>query len=423
MTLLRRLSFDLLGLPPTSEELDVYLADKSPEERAYEKQVDRLLRSPHYGERMAMFWLDLVRFADTRGYHSDNPRNVTPYRDYVIRSFNDNLAFDQFTIEQLAGDLLPEPDVWQRVATCYNKLNQTTEEGGAQAQEYEAMNASDRVRNVSVVWMGATLGCAQCHEHKFDPYPAEDFYQLAAFFADIKEAAIMDRDKGIPVPSPEHEAALQDLAEKITAVKSGLENLPPALAAELEKAQAKWEGDVARRVVPELGPWYALGPFLADNARRAFETSYPPEEKIDLEASYQKGKLKWQERAEWKDGAVHNLTGTNAATYLYRSVDVDSDSSLGISLGSDDGIRLWINGQEVLSKDVQRGVAPDQEKVTVSLRAGKNQLLMKITNAGGGYGFYFKALGTDGVPAAIRAVLKIPAAERSDPARHRDGLQ
>src|SRR6185295_3611842 len=166
-TLLRRLSLDLTGLPPTPEEVATFLADKDP--LAYEKQVERLLGSPHYGERMAVPWLDAARFTDTVGYHGDQNQRIFPYRDYVIASFNRNKPFDDFTIEQLAGDLLPNPTVEQRVATGFNRLNMMTREGGAQPKEYLAKYAADRVRTVGTTWLGSTLGCAECHDHKFDP--------------------------------------------------------------------------------------------------------------------------------------------------------------------------------------------------------------------------------------------------------------
>ncbi len=190
-TLIRRLSLDLLGLPPTPKEVDAFVHDTRPD--AYEHLVDRLLASPHYGERMAIFWLDLVRFADTQGYHSDNHMDIWPFRDYVIRSFNANKPFDQLTIEHLAGDLIPSPTDESRIASGYNRLLQTTQEGGAQAKEYIAKYAADRVRNVSTVWLGATLGCAECHDHKFDPFTTREFYSLAAFFADVKETIIARR--------------------------------------------------------------------------------------------------------------------------------------------------------------------------------------------------------------------------------------
>ena len=248
VTLIRRLGFDLAGLPPSVEDVDAFIKNPAAE---YEKVVDRLLASPHYGERMALFWLDLVRFADSRGYHSDNPRNVSPYRDYVIQAFNENLPYDRFTIEQLAGDLLPESTLKQKVASGYNKLNLTTEEGGAQAREYEAKTAADRVRNASGVWMGATMGCCECHDHKFDPFSTKDFYRFAAFFADIKEGAIGDGDKGIVVPSDAQAAELKKQEAGIAALKKTLETPTSELAA----AQAAWE---PKALLP--APWTVIVP-------------------------------------------------------------------------------------------------------------------------------------------------------------------
>jgi hypothetical protein len=183
--LLRRLSLDLTGLPPTPEELAAFLADSSP--NAYEKQVDRLLASPHYGERMAVWWLDIARFADTVGFHGDQNQRIFPYRDYVINAFNGNKPFDAFTREQLAGDLLPNATEEQKVASGYNRLNMMTREGGAQPKEYLAKYGAERVRSVSAAWLGSTFGCAECHDHKFDPIKSADFYSLQAFFADVKQ--------------------------------------------------------------------------------------------------------------------------------------------------------------------------------------------------------------------------------------------
>jgi hypothetical protein len=212
-TLARRLYFDLIGLPPSPAEVEAFVNDKSPD--AYANLVEKLLASPHYGERMAMGWLDVVRFADTIGYHSDNPRNVWPYRDWVIRAFNDNKPFDRFTIEQLAGDLLPNATLDQKVGSCFNRLLLTTEEGGAQPKDYEARMVADRVRAVGTVWLGQTLGCCQCHDHKFDPVTQRDFYSMGAFFADIKEAAIGRREPGIPVGSEKDAAELTRLQTEV----------------------------------------------------------------------------------------------------------------------------------------------------------------------------------------------------------------
>lgn len=201
VTLVRRLYFDLVGLPPAPAAVDAFVAD--PSDEAYEKLVDELLASPHFGERLAMMWLDLVRFADTVGYHGDQTHNIWPYRDYVIHAFNTNMPFDQFTREQLAGDLLPDASEDQLIASGYNRLLQTSHEGGVQVKEYRAIYLADRVRNVSQVWMGATVGCAQCHDHKYDPYTARDFFSLGAFFADIDDEQHLIDDRGLnALPTP-----------------------------------------------------------------------------------------------------------------------------------------------------------------------------------------------------------------------------
>jgi hypothetical protein len=192
VTLVRRLHLDLTGLPPEPEVVDHFL--QSNQSDRYERLVDRLLASPQFGERMAMYWLDLVRYADTVGYHGDQDHNISPYRDYVVDSFNENLPLNRFTHEQLAGDLLAnevegdiDAETRLKVASGYNRLLQTSHEGGVQKKEYLAIYAADRVRNLSSVWMGATMGCCQCHDHKFDPFTARDFYAMVAFFADIDE--------------------------------------------------------------------------------------------------------------------------------------------------------------------------------------------------------------------------------------------
>ncbi len=200
ITLLRRLSFDLTGLPPTPDEVAALAADRRPD--AWERQVDRLLASPRYAERMATFWLDLVRYADTVGYHGDQEHAIYPFRDYVIQAFRDNVPFDRFTTEQLAGDLLPNPTLNQRIATGYNRVLQTTHEGGAQDAEYRTKYMADRVRNLSGVWLGATVGCAECHDHKFDPIKQKDFYSFVAFFADIQERGTYGGPDATPAPRP-----------------------------------------------------------------------------------------------------------------------------------------------------------------------------------------------------------------------------
>jgi hypothetical protein len=241
VTLCRRLHFDLTGLPPKPEDVDAFVIDSRPD--AYERLVDRLLESPQYGERMAVYWLDLVRFADTAGYHSDNPRDITPYRDYVIEAFQRNLPFDQFTIDQLAGDLRPRPTLTQRVGSGYNRLLQTTEEGGAQAKEYRAKYSADRVRNVSSVWLGATMACCECHDHKYDPFLTRDFYSMAAFFADVQEADIGRREPGLLVPNAEQEANLGEFDAHIAIAEKHLQTVVEQLVATNSDWSAELDSD------------------------------------------------------------------------------------------------------------------------------------------------------------------------------------
>lgn len=250
-TLIRRLTLDLTGLPPTIAEVDAFVNDTAPD--AYAKLLDRLLQSPHYGERMAMFWLDLVRFADTGGYHSDNHRDVSPYRDWVIQAFRDNKRFDEFTIEQLAGDLLPGGTNDQKIASGYNRLLMTTEEGGAQAKEYTAKYVADRVRNTSSVWMGATLGCAECHNHKFDPYSTKDFYAFGAFFADIQEKAVGRQDQ-VSMPSVTQQKQVEALDAQLVSLRMKLEGV----STELDAAQAKWEATAKAEIAHAQLAWQVV---------------------------------------------------------------------------------------------------------------------------------------------------------------------
>ena len=244
ITLLRRLYFDLTGLPPSESQVDEFLADDSP--GAYERTVDRLLSSPHFGERMAMWWMDLVRYADTVGYHGDQDMSVSPFRDYVIRSFNENKPFDTFTIEQLAGDLLPNPTREQRIASGYNRLGMMSAEGGVQDKEYLAKYMAERVRNASGTWLGLTLGCAECHDHKFDPLLTKDFYRFGAFFADIKERGLYSgaNDDGnwgpfIKVPDAQQESQRDALVAQKQKVESTIAATTPELLAELDAWENK----------------------------------------------------------------------------------------------------------------------------------------------------------------------------------------
>ncbi|HUA59389.1 MAG TPA: PSD1 and planctomycete cytochrome C domain-containing protein [Verrucomicrobiae bacterium] len=276
-TLLRRVTLDLTGLPPTPEEIAAFLKDNSAD--AYEKVVDRLLASPRYAEQQAIHWLDAVRYADTCGFHGDNAFPAWPYRDYVLHAFRDDKPFDQFTREQLAGDLLPHATIEQRVASAYNRLNRTSAEGGIQAKEYLAKYGADRVRTTSTVWMGSTLGCAECHDHKFDPFLSRDFYAMKAFFADIKETGLVP-DRGakawgsvLAMPTPEQARRQAELKTQLADAEAHLAARMKGLAAE----RAAWEKQMLARLKAGELAWKVQRPIAAQSAHGAVLKIYNDE--------------------------------------------------------------------------------------------------------------------------------------------------
>jgi hypothetical protein len=252
-TLLRRVTLDLTGLPPTPAEVDAFLADRSPD--AYEKVVDRLLASPRYGERMAMDWLDDARYADTNGYQNDFARTMWPWRDWVIDAFNRNEPFDRFTVEQLAGDLLPGATRSQRIATGFNRNNRTVTEAGSIDEEWRVENAVDRVETTTTVFLALTMGCGRCHDHKFDPISQREFYQFFAFFNQVNERGVYTEQRGnvpplIALPSREDEERLRQLDAKIAAAERRVHEQEAGLA----EQRQRWEKELRSRPTRALPP-------------------------------------------------------------------------------------------------------------------------------------------------------------------------
>jgi mono/diheme cytochrome c family protein len=246
-TLLRRVSFDLTGLPPAVEALDAFLADPRPD--AHERVVERLLASPHFGERMATDWLDAARYADSNGFFRDNTRQIWPWRDWVIQAFNRNQPFDQFTIEQLAGDLLPNPTPAQRIATGFNRNHMVTGETGVIDEEYRVEYVADRLETTSTVWLGLTVACARCHDHKYDPISQRDYYQLFAFFNSGVEKGTIAPDDPPPVmdvTSPEQKLEL----DRLSAARRVAEESFAQRANPLQPRMVAWEASAAVELQP-----------------------------------------------------------------------------------------------------------------------------------------------------------------------------
>ncbi|RIK76943.1 MAG: hypothetical protein DCC67_13255 [Planctomycetota bacterium] len=442
-TLLRRVTLDLTGLPPTTDELDAFLRDNRAD--AYEQAVDRLLASPRFGEHMARFWLDAARYGDTHGLHLDNYREMWPYRDWVVRAFNANLPFNDFLIEQLAGDLLPAPTEDQLIASGFNRCHVTTNEGGVIAEEVYVNNVVDRVDTFGTVMLGLTIGCSRCHDHKYDPIKMSDYYSLFAYFnsLDGTELDLNAKDPApvIKAPTPPQKQRLAELDAEIARLEARMNGDWP----EVDAQQADWERQFAQAAPAAAGAvnaggsgpaaaaadatptsvaylamsdWHWVGPFSADERYLRSQKQGPEGKPVRLDEKFKLAtgeEVGWVRRADWADGAVHSdLPGDPAANFLYRTITVDRPQELELSLGSDDGIVVYLNGEEQLKNLVSRPPAADQEKLTLKLRQGENHLLIKILNFGGPSGFYFAAKTTLAVmPPDVLAAAQLPAAERT----------
>ena len=410
LTLIRRVTLDLWGLPPTPEQIAAFLNDRRPD--AYEHLVDRLLDSPRYGERMTVAWMDAARYGDTSVFHADGPRDMWPWRDWVLGAYNTNMPFDQFTVEQLAGDLLPDPSTDQLVATGFNRNHGTTDEGGAIDEEYRVEYIVDRVKTTSMVWLGLTMECAQCHDHKYDPISQEDYYRFFAFFNQTPEKGMQTRNGNaeprVRVPSDVQATRIQQLSADVTLAEQAFANAVPPQ----EKIDAWIQKRLSQSAEPVMSSWHHIGPFKAKNHDEAFNKRFAPEKKIELEKSYER--LAWKEQPEWKDGEVRvfDYADVGDTSYLYRTIKAEEPISIEVSLGSDDGIKVFLNSKEIHKNKVNRGPAPDQDKITLSLKAGENQLLVKICNNTGGTGYYFQA-GSSKLPDDVQKAIEIAAAERS----------
>ena len=610
-TLLRRVTLDLTGLPPTPEEAAAFLADRSPD--AYEKVVDRLLTQDPWrtrtAERLCAPWLDAARYADTGGIHQDNGRQMWLWRDWVLHAYRDNMPFDRFITEQLAGDLIPGATTEQRIASGFNRNHVVTDEGGAIPEEYLVEYAVDRASTTASVLLGLTMGCARCHDHKYDPVTMTDFYGFYAFFNSIDEPGLYSQTQDanrayepfISVPTADQRERLGEIERAIAAIEAAqkvftpedatrrdrylahaasdmgvtwldtrveaatsqggaafipqpdgsmlatgpnpdtdvheftlatsagsppprllmLEALedasngggrlgrgpngnavltgidlawaPASNPADVRTVETQWiwadhaqaNGDFhvttalldsagkergwavdghrvagprtllllasapmgdgspvritvslkyrsvyaqhalgrvrlslatcgeARSLPVTSGPWRIVGPFAAKDRDTVFDETFGPESltRLDPDATVGDAKLAWRFDESYRDGAIVQTGAGLNVSYAARSVFTASGATMDLSLGSDDGFRLFVGGKEVASRKIERGAAPDQDKVRVELPPGESVMVFKIVNTGGEGAFYHVA--TPAEPLMPDALVPAILPERS----------
>ena len=373
-TLVRRVTLTLTGLPPSPEEVNQFLQDARP--NAYECLVDRLLASPRFGENQARYWLDAVRYADTHGLHIDNERSIYPYRDWVVRAYNEDLPFDKFALWQIAGDLLPNPTLDQKIATGYVRLNPTTNEGGAIEAEFLAKNTFDRVDTTSTVFLGVTLQCAKCHDHKYDPFTQKDYYSMYAYFNSTADTPLDGNSRlhepVMKAPTPDQQVRLTKLEQLMREVRE---------SARQEDAK-QWALNASEKM-PLTGNWEITGPFVAKDYDTAFAANF------GAEPGSQFKELTWMPIPFELEKLHSGLIGKeNAAVYLRTKLTVEEPTKVELRLGSDDAIRVWVNSTLVHENKILRSLTANDDKVSVELKSGQNDLLIKIVNSSGGDGAF-----------------------------------
>jgi len=469
-TLLRRVTLDLTGLPPTAAEAKAFLGDTSA--TAYETLVDRLLQSPHFGEHLAVAWLDAARYADTNGYFGDKPRQMWLWRDWVVEAINENMPFDRFTIEQLAGDLLPEPTVSQRIATAFNRNHMANNESGSIDEEFRVEYVIDRVDTTMATWTGLTAGCAQCHDHKFDPISQREFYGLFAFFNNVPEQGLITADNPPPilsVPSPAQEAGLTRASEEKKAAEAAFVPIREALLPDLARREKEAPGTLpwpppsilyheACDGAPAAGtrvagnaPVFAkgvLGEAATFDATQHLERDLPdfdpdsawtaglwvkpdgslgcPLSKIasggdrrGLEIILQKGRAQVNLVNQWSSSAIEIATIEAMSSGQWHHLVVSYDGSQSAA-----GVRVWVDGKHA-TLEVRR------DNLAGTIRNGEPLRLGRRDTGLGYYGSLDEvrlvpgALGREAVQAwgrgeRLRGIVGTPAEARS--AREREIL-
>ncbi|MBI1335168.1 MAG: DUF1553 domain-containing protein [Armatimonadetes bacterium] len=393
-TLALRAAQTLTGLPPDPALLEAFKKDKSPD--AYERFVDKLLATPEYGEHQARYWLDAVRYGDTHGLQLDNERAVYPYRDWVIQAFNKDLPFDKFVRWQIAGDLLPNPTTEQLVATGYVRMNLTSNEGGAIPEEFLARNTFDRVDTTSTVMLGLTVGCAKCHDHKYDPIKQKDYYGLYAYFDSTQDEPL---DGNISLPPPYVRASSPEQEAKIAAMGKDLADI----RTKVDAAQAADWFDQHVEPIPATKDWMISPVYTAANFDEAFDKAFPGEP--------------GQPAATWKPFAFElgkdfpGIIGKdNSSVYVKGTVTFPKAMTVTFNVASDDAIRMWLNGKLIHSHKIGRGLNQGVDVVRADFRAGDNELIAKVINGVSfdGLNIRFGKVKGDRSDMAVAAYRKTP---------------
>lgn len=364
-TLAMRAAQTLTGLPPSQANLETYRKDIKP--GAYERFVDRLLASPTYGEHQARYWLDAVRYGDTHGLQLDNERGVYPYRDWVVRAYNEDLPFTKFVEWQLAGDLLPKPTTEQLIATGYVRMNLTSNEGGAIEEEFLARNTFDRVDTTGTVMLGLTIQCSRCHDHKYDPIKQKDYYGLYAFFNSTTDKPL---DGNITYPPPVVRAATPDQEQKLNAMTQKAE----AIRDHVDLASALKYFEANHKPVPVGHDWEISPVYGSDSFDHAFDQVFGPE-------PGQTSKVDWKPfKLEIGKDMAGIIGKDNASVYVRGKVMMSEARRITFGVSSDDAVKVWLNGKLIHSHKVGRGVTQEIDQVTGDFLAGENELLIKVIN-------------------------------------------
>ncbi|MGE0143983.1 MAG: DUF1549 and DUF1553 domain-containing protein [Planctomycetota bacterium] len=402
--LVRRLWLQLCGLP--APLVSIARAEAGAEETWFDAALAEAMQSPAFAERWAAWWLDLARYADTRGYEKDDRRSIWPYRDWVIRAFDEDMPFDRFTIAQLAGDLLDAPTDADIIATGFHRNTMTNDEGGTDDEEFRVAAVVDRVNTTFDVWFATTMSCAQCHDHKYDPISQREYYRLFAFFDQSMDSDRGDEAPTITVPTPTERQQIEVLDARIAALRQELD--APVSSAERSAWEARTRGQIEafRRMAVRFSTWeYAGGKPAAD-----FDSAWNQSRLPEISSA---SAPTWETRSDWVDGTVHtDLVGAATSHLLRRRVETAAAGTLVLSLGSDDAIRVQCNDRVVFERKVTRAAQPDQERVFVELPAGTSWLYLEIVNGGGPAGFYFRSLD-HGVDPRIASALASHPTERS----------